>query len=141
MDNPEVNVQISTHQICIGGTATLTATGGGTYLWNTGQPTPSFFVNPAVTTTYSVTVTDTNACRGSDDFTLTVLPLPDITISGKDTICVGECTTLTASGGVTYQWNVPSNADCDGGYFIGGQQNNGPQSLYRFCLLYTSRCV
>ncbi|MBK8079644.1 MAG: T9SS type A sorting domain-containing protein [Saprospiraceae bacterium] len=79
-----------------------------------------------------MTVTDTNACRGSDDFTLTVLPLPDITISGKDTICVGECTTLTASGGVTYQWNVPSNADCDGGYFIGGQQNNGPQSLYRF---------
>ncbi|MBK6363604.1 MAG: hypothetical protein IPF52_08920 [Saprospiraceae bacterium] len=47
-----------------------------------------------------MTVTDTNACRGSDDFTLTILPLPDITISGKDTICVGECTTLTASGGL-----------------------------------------
>ncbi|MBK9041748.1 MAG: T9SS type A sorting domain-containing protein [Saprospiraceae bacterium] len=128
-----INVSISgDHQVCVGESSVLTASGGSSYIWSTGQTTPSISVNPAVTTTYSVTVTDTNACRGSDDFTLTVLPLPDITISGKDTICVGECTTLTASGGVTYQWNVPSNADCDGGYFIGGQQNNGPQSLYRF---------
>ena len=73
---PLPNVSITGPEaICTGGSVTFTASGSGSYLWSTGQTTASISVNPAVTTTYSVTVTDTNACRGSDDFTLTVLPV------------------------------------------------------------------
>ncbi len=41
---------------------TLTATGGGTYLWNTGETSGTILVSPIVTTDYCVTVTDTSGC-------------------------------------------------------------------------------
>ncbi|MBK6564891.1 MAG: hypothetical protein IPG18_06760 [Saprospiraceae bacterium] len=56
--------------ICVGGTTTFTATGGGSYLWNTGQTSASISLNPSVTTTYSVTVTDTNGCSNNANKTL-----------------------------------------------------------------------
>ena len=41
---------------------TLTATGGGTYLWNTGETSGTILVSPIVTSDYCVTVTDTSGC-------------------------------------------------------------------------------
>jgi hypothetical protein len=55
--------------VLTGGIATLTASGGGTYLWSTGETTSSISVSPAVTTTYSVTVT-LNGCTSIDDVTV-----------------------------------------------------------------------
>ncbi len=48
-----------------GGSTTLTATGGGTYLWSTGETTSTITVTPNVTTDYCVTVTDGNGCTDS----------------------------------------------------------------------------
>jgi gliding motility-associated-like protein len=48
--------------ISFGNSVTLTATGGGTYLWSNGDTTPSITVTPLVTTEYCVTVTDANQC-------------------------------------------------------------------------------
>ncbi len=45
--------------ICSGSSATITASGGGSYLWSTGLTTPIITVSPAVTTAYTVTVTVT----------------------------------------------------------------------------------
>ena len=52
--------------ICIGGTASLTATGGTGYVWSTGANTASTNVSPVVTTMYYVTVTDGNGCTNTD---------------------------------------------------------------------------
>ena len=52
--------------ICNGTTVTLTATGGTTYLWDTGDTTAEIDVTPAVTTTYTVTVTDDYGFSDSD---------------------------------------------------------------------------
>jgi gliding motility-associated-like protein len=49
----------------IGTSVTLNATGGGTYLWSTGETTSSINVSPDVTTEYCVTVTDGNGCSDS----------------------------------------------------------------------------
>jgi gliding motility-associated-like protein len=61
--------------ICIGQSATLTASGGTTYIW-----TPSFVngqaVSPTQTTTYSVLGTDVNGCENMDEVTVTVVPIP-----------------------------------------------------------------
>jgi PKD repeat protein len=61
--------------ICIGQSATLTASGGATYIW-----TPSFVngqaVSPTQTTTYSVLGTDVNGCENMDEVTVTVVPIP-----------------------------------------------------------------
>lgn len=89
--------------ICPGANATLTATGGGTYQWNTGTTTPSITVSPAITTTYTVTVTNLG-CTASDNVTVTVNSSITAEAGIPQTICSGQSTTLTASGGATYQW-------------------------------------
>ncbi|MDP1745496.1 MAG: PKD domain-containing protein, partial [Bacteroidota bacterium] len=61
-----------------------------------------------VTTTYYVTGTDANNCTDTDSITVTVIALPTIMLTGDTIICLGDSTTLTASGGVTYLW-TPGN--------------------------------
>ena len=46
---------------CIGTSATLTATGGGTYLWSTGATTAAITITTAGT--YAVTITNGTACK------------------------------------------------------------------------------
>ncbi|HRI26878.1 MAG TPA: hypothetical protein PK715_02370, partial [Chitinophagales bacterium] len=95
--------------ICQGQTATITAFGGGAYLWNTNETTASITVSPAATTTYTATITDVNNCSVTAGAILTVNPLPTPGITGTTTICAGQATTLTASGGGTYSWSTSDN--------------------------------
>jgi protocatechuate 3,4-dioxygenase beta subunit/predicted transcriptional regulator len=92
--------------ICKGESTTLTATGGGTYLWSTGATTAAITVSPTATTTYTVTVTNSNGCIKSDDAVVTVNDLPNANAGPDKTICKGESTTLTAVGGGTYLWST-----------------------------------
>ena len=91
--------------ICIGGSTTLTASGGGSYLWNTGATTASITVSPSTTTSYNVTVTQ-NGCSSNDDIIVTVNPIPTADAGVDVTICEGDTTTLTATGGDTYLWST-----------------------------------
>lgn len=95
--------------ICTGASATITATGGTSYVWNTTpqQTTAAITVSPLSTTTYIVTVTNANGCTATASRTITVNPLPLVSITGDASICVGESTTLTANGGGTsFVWNT-----------------------------------
>lgn len=92
--------------ICFGETATLTASGGSNYLWNTGQSSASTSVNPVETTTYSVSVTDDYGNSDTDSITITVNELPVITVSDNITIIEGENVELSAYGALTYLWNT-----------------------------------
>jgi hypothetical protein len=49
------SVATSNSIICVGGTATLTATGATSYTWNTAATTSVIAVSPTVTTTYTIT--------------------------------------------------------------------------------------
>jgi hypothetical protein len=93
--------------ICTGASATLTASGGTSYAWNTGDNTAAITVTPANTTTYTVTVTNANGCSATATTTITVNPLPTAAITPNNpTICNGGSSTLTASGGTSYAWNT-----------------------------------
>ncbi|MBK7806470.1 MAG: hypothetical protein IPJ51_09245 [Saprospiraceae bacterium] len=120
------------NELCFGESTTLTASGGSIYEWSNGATTSSITVNPTTTTTYGVTVTDGNGCSGSTSVTVKVNALPEVNISGDKEICLNECTTLTASGGVSYEWsNVMSNGySCSGAFYVGGPQGGSDQSLY-----------
>ncbi|MBK7807565.1 MAG: carbohydrate binding domain-containing protein [Saprospiraceae bacterium] len=60
--------------VCVGNTTTtLTASGGGTYLWSTGATSAAITVSPSVTTAYTVTVTN-SGCSATATATVDVAP-------------------------------------------------------------------
>lgn len=107
---------ISSHaQICVGESVTLTASGGTTYNW-TGLPGNgnTQVVSPTVTTTYTVFAVGANGCVSANPATVTVIVgPPTATVAASPTkICAGDSVTLTASGGITYNWvGLPGNGN------------------------------
>lgn len=90
---------------CQGGSVTLTATSGTSYLWSTGATTSSISVN--TTGTYAVTVSNNGQTGTSSSITVTVNAKPSTTIntSGTTSICQGSSVTLTAPTGTSYLWS------------------------------------
>lgn len=91
--------------ICAGGSATLAASGGGTYQWSTSQTSSAITVTPTGTSTYSVLVS-AGTCTASASHTVNVGANITANISGPATICGGSSATLSASGGSNYAWNT-----------------------------------
>lgn len=108
---------VSSHsRICEGESVTLTASGGATYVWGNGlMGTGSTqVVSPTVTTIYTVTAIGANGCASATPATVTVQVGPPIAgvSADKMKICAGESVTLTATGGVTYNWiGLTGNGD------------------------------
>jgi len=100
------------NQICVGASTTLTASNGNQYFWSNGDTGPVISVSPTVTTTYTVNDTTTTSGCGSTpaSITVNVTQLPVCTVTGNDSICLGDQTTLTvnAPGAVAYLWQ-PGN--------------------------------
>ena len=93
--------------ICSGEDAFLYATGNAnTYEWNNDVENGVEFT-PTETTTYTVTATNTaTGCQSTDEVTVTVNPLPIITLSEDFSVCSGDPVTLTASGDAdAYNWD------------------------------------
>ena len=89
-----------------GETVVITATGGESYIWNTGETTPSISVSPLTTTEYSVEVIINN-CGATDVVIVFVDELSINADAGDDvTICQGDTATLSASGGDSYLWST-----------------------------------
>ena len=90
--------------ICAGTTATLIASGASTYTWSNGATNDSLFISPSLNTTYTV-VGANGACTNSAVSSVTVVGF-SLSITGNNSICLGQSTTLTASGSpTTYVWN------------------------------------
>jgi gliding motility-associated-like protein len=87
---------------CPGGNTTITANGGTSYNWSNASTNQTITVTSG---TYSVTASDASGCTGTSSVTITEYPMPVITISGNFDYCLGNNTTLTANGGVSYVWN------------------------------------
>jgi gliding motility-associated-like protein len=100
--------------IIVGGTASVTAQGGVSYVWDNGNNNQTLSVSPTKTTTYCVTMKDGNNCTDTDCILVTVKePAPDttcksvkFTFSKDTTITLGATIQLKASGGEQYVWNT-----------------------------------
>ncbi len=102
-----INVNTSANAICIGNTSTLTASGVNTYTWSTGSNNTTINVSPTTTTNYVVNGTDINGCNASNNISITVNNLPNVTVSASSTgVCAGSSASLTATGANTYIWNT-----------------------------------
>ncbi len=86
------------HEVCDGESVTLTASGGNSYLWSTGESSISITVNPTTTTQYTVTVTDANSCENTDNVTVNVHPPLQLDVQHTpQTVCPGESVLLTTN--------------------------------------------
>lgn len=71
---PALSLTPPSATLCTGQTATLTASGGNTYRWNTGPTSSTLLVS--YTGTYSVTAVNTNGCSATAAANITVNQLP-----------------------------------------------------------------
>lgn len=98
-----ISISVNSPTICTGQTASLTANGASTYTWSTGASTNTLNPSPSSTTVYTVSGTQ-GGCNGSNTSTVTVIGQPTISITGNNSICSGNSTTLTAGGATSYTW-------------------------------------
>ncbi|MBC7695723.1 MAG: gliding motility-associated C-terminal domain-containing protein [Burkholderiales bacterium] len=108
--NPLPTITVNSASICLGQqTATLTATGAGTYSWIPGTGLSSTIGSvvtgtPTSSQNYTVAGIDLNGCINGTTTAITVNTLPLITVNSVS-ICLGQQTaTLTANGASTYSW-------------------------------------
>jgi gliding motility-associated-like protein len=99
--------------ICYGESTTLTASGGNSYVWSTGDSSSSVSVTPLTNTNYSVVVFN-NSCTDTAQITVYVNSLPNINAGQNITINYGQSATLTATGtNGTYIWTPDDWLTCN----------------------------
>ena len=144
---PNVSISSGTNVICIGDSVVLNASGAFTYSWsptatlNSGSGT-SVIANPLATTTYNVIGTDNNGCINTDNISITVNSLPNVSVSSNSpNICFGDSVIIIASGAVNYSWSPVNNLNNNTGaivkasppsstlYFVTGTDNNGCSNI------------
>lgn len=98
--------------MCLGSSATLTASGALSYQWSNGATTSSITVAPTTTTTYSVIESD-GSCSSTQYVTVTVKAGPAVSACCSQTIYYGQTVTLSAAGGTSYVWSPSAGLSCD----------------------------
>jgi len=108
---PTINASGST-TICAGGSVTLTASAGSSYLWSNGATNQSITVSTAGA--YTVTVTNASGCSGTSAATnVTVTTINDQTVTATPVnICgTGSSTVTLASSQIGVYYTLRNNAN------------------------------
>ena len=100
----------TTELTCTTTSISLTATGGGTYLWSDTGSTTTADLTVTSAGTYTVTVTAANGCTATSQVVITqdiTPPTAGITNNTGSTeiTCLQTSISLTATGGGTYLWS------------------------------------
>ena len=108
VSNPSVTVSGNT-SICAGSSTALTAQGLSSYTWSpaTGLSTTTGSIvtaSPSTTTNYTVSG-NLGTCTASTVVSITVNPVPTLTVSPTQTVCAGSSAQLVVSGATSYTWN------------------------------------
>ncbi|MEI8136537.1 MAG: T9SS type B sorting domain-containing protein, partial [Bacteroidota bacterium] len=115
--NPTPTISITGATVCLNKTINLLSSSlaGSTYSWSGPAGFTSTLQNPTIPNAtllmsgiYTLTVTSTFGCKNTTTTNVSVLSLPVPVITSNAPVCFGSILTLTASGGVTYQWNGPN---------------------------------
>lgn len=102
--------------VCEGATVNLSAQGTNmvSYLWSSNannEITNTVTVSPSFpSSTYSVTVTNNQACTAVANTTINVIQKPSVSVSGPAEICINTATSLSPSTGGSWTSNNPAIA-------------------------------
>ncbi len=107
MPNPVL--QVASASICPGKTHVFNITGANSYVWTGNNLSPmtgaTVSANPTVTTVYNVIGSSAGCNSGTYSPTLTVLPVPIITVQpATSTICLGTTVNLSGVGASSFTW-------------------------------------
>jgi hypothetical protein len=129
--SPTVSISSSATSICKNSSVTLSGQGAATYTWTGGVVNGTPFT-PTATNTYTVTGASHSGCIAQAVITVTVNPLPTLTITPSATlVCKGSAETLTALGANTYTWTngvvngVAFYPNTSATYSVNGSDLNG----------------
>ncbi len=100
--NPVPVTLVDNQTVCNGTLVTLTASGAVSYLWSDGSSGTTLTITAAGAASYTVTGS-LLGCTSKAVGNIFIKALPTVTVNNA-TICVGQSTTLNASGGATYTW-------------------------------------
>lgn len=98
--------------VCEGNTAILTASGGDSYLWNTGSTTDTTMINPTMDGWFFVDGWNVLGCQNSDSIYVTMNPNPVVDLGSIDSLCMDSIITLDAGSGqgiFNYAWSTGAN--------------------------------
>ncbi len=109
---PTVSITPIDTSICFGEDIVINASGASNYTWLPNQNisssnTPSVVVDPIITTTYTVTGTNSSGCSASASSAINIFVLPDVSVSSIN-ICEDDTATIVASGAISYSWQPNS---------------------------------
>mgnify|MGYP000882290275 CR=1 FL=1 len=104
---PDIGIDAGIDQsICEGQSAILSASGGISYQWSTGETSATITVTPSDTTVYYVTGTD-GICIDIDSVVVNVYPNMISLVTTPDTqVCIGNSINLEVHGAQTYLWST-----------------------------------
>lgn len=89
--------------VCPGGSTTLTANGATSYVWSTGEITPSI----TVTTPGTYTVNGSSSCGSATQSAIVTFgSAPAVSVSGDQVVCAGVPATLTATSNAPVLWST-----------------------------------
>ena len=123
--------------ICEGDVHTLHAGMFDSFLWSTGETT--MFIDVTTAGTYSVESTDANGCVGTDEFVLTVNPLPVVDLGPDMAICEGDVYTLHGGMFASFLWSTSEttmfiDVMTAGTYSVESTDTNGCVGMDEFVL-------
>ncbi|HEU4718171.1 MAG TPA: hypothetical protein VFU15_10065, partial [Bacteroidia bacterium] len=102
---PAITATAAQYTICEGSPSSLMGSGGVSYVWSDNSTANPDTTYPNLTTTYTVTGTDTNGCSNTDTVMVNVLWAPPVSATASvPTICSSGGSVLTASGSQSYTW-------------------------------------
>ncbi len=106
--SPTVNITGSNASVCPNHTVAIAANGNGSvFVWSDGFIGANHTISSTATTVYTVS-NILNSCISQATYTLSVNPLPAISVAGNTIVCPGKTLTLTATGASTYSWSSGS---------------------------------
>lgn len=123
---PQTSAITGSPAICVSdtGSFSVTNTSGSTYQWTNsagtilsgnGSNAVTSIWSSSGTATISVTETNSFGCTGLPvTYSVTVNALPAANAGSDASICIGDSTTLSASGGTSYLWSPSTGLDNSG---------------------------
>ena len=97
--------------VCPGNSGNLNATGAVTYVWDVDATLsqlniPNPIATPITQTKYYVTGQDLVGCENIDSIVVSIFTPPVVDAGLDAQVCVGDSTTLGATGATSYLWNA-----------------------------------